>query len=584
VTTLTLRDYQREAIDAAYAWHATHDGACLLEVPTGGGKSLILGTIAAEAASSGASVLILAHRKELLEQNWRACQHAGLSPHDVGLISGQLNRKDRDRPVTVASIQTLANRPHSYGSWNLILIDECHLVSAGDNTRYQKVLRAARTMTPDVRIIGLTATPYRLGSGRLDEGDDALFHGTAYRVDLARLLEAGHLCPLISKATLSAIDTRGLATRGGEFVESALHQRCDDPALITAIVDELCTLGADRAKWLVFCAGVGHAQHMAEALTASGIPTAAVHGDLPADERRAALDGLKSGRLRALTNCDVLTTGYDEPAISLIAMCRPTLSTGLYVQMIGRGFRTHPSKTNTLVLDFAGNCLQHGPVDQVQIRPARKKGESTSVVAPRGKACPQCQEIIAASARLCPACQHAFPPPAPPQLVPRAFASPVLSTEAQHPVWHDVTHVEYSRHEPREATKKATLRVDYFYHFQRVAAEWICLEHSGFAREKASTWWAQRTDVPCPRTIDEALDVTEQLEVPQAISTIPDGKYRRVDRARFAHTPAAVSALPRACWSCGHWADTCTKWDDIPPDDVQRTGCDAWTDEDLIPF
>lgn len=582
--TLTLRDYQREAIDAAYAWHSTNDGACLIEVPTGGGKSLILGTLAAEAVAVGASVLILAHRKELIEQNWRACTQAGLPPDAVGLISGQLNKRDRDRKVTVASIQTLANRPHSFGAWDLVLIDECHLVSAGDNTRYQKVLRAAKTMTPDVRIIGLTATPYRLSSGRLDEGEDALFQGTAYRVDLARLLAAGHLCPLISKATLAAIDTSGLATRGGEFVDHALHQRCDDPALITAIVEELCTLGANRAKWLIFCAGVGHAQHMAEALTAAGIPTAAVHGDLDADARRTALDGLKSGRLRALTNCDVLTTGYDEPAISLIAMCRPTLSTGLYVQMLGRGFRTHPSKTDTLVLDFAGNCVQHGPVDQVQIRPARKKGDPTQPVAPRGKACPQCAEVIAASARMCPACQHEFPPPAPPQLVPRAFASPVLSSEAKLPTWHDVTHVDYAYHEPREASKKPTLRVEYYYHFQRIASEWVCIEHTGFAREKAETWWAQRSDLPCPASILEAIDLSGQLEVPVAISTIPDGKYRRVDRARFPHTPAAVSSLPRACWSCGHWADMCTKWDDTPPEDVQRTGCDAWTDSDLLPF
>lgn len=583
---LALRPYQREAIDAAYRWHATNEGNCLLVVPTGGGKSLIMGTIAREAVDGGARVLVIAHRKELIEQNWKAMQSAGLRALDCGLISGQHQRKDLHTPATVGSIQTLARSPYTYGPFDLLLVDEAHLVPRNEDTSYRKFLDAMRTKNPAVRTIGLTATPYRLDSGRLDVGEGRVFDEIAYEISIGTLLDAGFLSPLISKATLARYDVTGVAMRGGEYVEAALQSAVDDPETTKAVVEEMATLGRDRAKWLLFCAGVQHAEHMAEALTAAGFPAAAVHGALTPHERTERLMALRSGRLRALTNCDVLTTGYDEPSIDLLALCRPTASTGLHVQMLGRGFRTAPGKVDCLVLDFAGNCLRHGPVDAIRVKDLKKKGTQDAPA----KECPSCREIVGTATRVCPRCTFAFPPPAPTQLAPTAFLSPVMSREKVPPKWYDVTAVEYSRHEPKDKDKRPTFRVDYKYHFQRIATEWICIEHDGFAQEKARTWWADHLGGAFPRSIDEALDRAPGLEKPVAIALQPDGKYERVVNRRFADTgPLQRTPIKTngPCFFCAKWDDlatTCTQWGEAPPEEVRLIGCDAYTEDDLPPL
>lgn len=585
---MILRDYQRAAIDAAYTWHATNTGNCLVVVPTGGGKSLIMGTIAKEAVDGGARVLIVAHRKELIEQNWRAMQAAGLSALDCGIIAGQLGRKDTTTRATVGSIQTLARNPYNYGPFDLLLVDEAHLTPKNEDTSYRKFLDAQRTKNPNLRCIGLTATPYRLDSGRLDEGEGRVFHEVAYEISIGTLLDGGFLCPLISKATLARYDVSGVAMRGGDYVDSALQSAVDDPATTTAVVAELTALGAARGKWLVFCAGVEHAEHMAEALTLAGVAAAAVHGGLSKDERAGRLAAFRAGTLRALTSVEILTTGYDEPSIDLVAMCRPTASTGLYYQMVGRGLRTAPGKTDCLVLDFAGNCLAHGPVDALRVKTPGKK---TDGMAP-AKECPGCAEIVATATRVCPRCAHAFPPPERAKLAPSALLNPILSREQAVPTWHDITAVDYARHCPKDPSKRDTLRVDYRYHFQRVASEWLCIEHDGFARDKAVTWWAQHLGGVCPTTIDAALALVSTLETPTAISTEPDGAYTRITNRRFANDrgPAPAARTSGPCFFCGFWDDvmtTCTRWNATPPDDVRPVGCAEFTDCDAdeeLPF
>jgi DNA repair protein RadD len=540
--------------------------------------------MAKEAVDGSARVLVIAHRKELIEQNWKAMQSAGLPALSCGLISGQHKRKDVATPATVGSIQTLAKNPFAYGPFDLILVDEAHLIPRSDATSYRKFLDAQKTRNPNLRTIGLTATPFRLDSGRIDQGDDRVFHDVAYEISIQTLLDGGFLVPLISKATLVRYDVTGVAMRGGEYVEAALQSAVDDPETTKAVVQELGTLGKDRSKWLVFCAGVQHAEHMAEELTRAGFPAAAVHGGLPSHERTERLLALRSGALRALTNCDVLTTGYDEPSIDLLALCRPTQSTGLHVQMLGRGFRTAPGKVDCLVLDFSGNCLRHGPVDALRIKEPKKKGEGPAPA----KECPTCHEIVGTATRVCPRCGFDFPPPAPVQLAPSALLAPVMAREKLPPKWWDVTSVEYSRHEPKDPAKKATLRVDYKYHFQRVASEWVCIEHDGFAKEKAITWWADHLGGAFPASINEALTRTDSLEQPVAIALEPDGKFERVVNRRFAETSAlhAPAIKPNGpCFFCTHWDDlitTCTKYHTVPPNEVRLIGCESFADADAL--
>jgi DNA repair protein RadD len=580
---LTLRPYQRAAVDAVFQWVSTHDGHCLVCIPTGGGKSLIIGTIVAEVRDNapGARALILAHRKELIQQNVRAV--ASVMPlGQIGIYSAGLKRRDTTSPIIVAGIQSIARKPYDLGAFDVILIDEAHLVPTEDDTLYRKFIDAARLQNPHVRFVGLTATPYRLGHGLLHRGKGALFTDIAYDATVKSLIADGYLCPLISKATLTQLDTTGVATRGGEFVPGALEAAVDKDDTTAAAVLEMCGLFAGRNKWLIFCAGVKHAQHVADALLAAGISAAAVHGEMPAEDRRRTLDDFKAGAIRAITSMDVLTTGYDEPGIDAIALLRPTKSTGLYVQMVGRGFRLHPSKTNTLVLDFAGNVARHGPVDAIEVKDKSTAGGEGAVPT---KVCPNCQSIEVAGARLCTVCSFEFPaPPEKPMFEP-ASDLPILSTEPKPTTWHDVTMVEYHYHVPNGDGKLPSLRVEYFQNFKCVGREWVCLEHDGFARSKAEGWWKRRSAEPVPSTIEDAVRMTDELLTPSKIATQPDGRWTRIIEFVLPDPPAAPS-LTRACWTCRYWSEKkacCRKWDATPPADVQANGCETWTEIE-VPF
>lgn len=574
-----LRPYQRACVDALFGWCAAYEGNPLGVLPTGAGKSLVMGTLAAEAIQNAPAtrVLVLAHRAELISQNTRAVASV-LPLGSIGVYSAGLRKRDLTAQVTVAGIQSISRHAYELGAVDLILIDEAHLVPATDDTMYRKLVDAVRRMNPAVRFIGLTATPYRLGSGLLHRGKNPLFTDIAYDAPVRELIDAGYLCRLISKATIQHLDTSRVATRGGEFVAAQLEAAVDVADTTAAVVREVQSCAAARRKMLVFCAGVSHAEHVADAFADAGWPAAAVHGELSSADRADRLEQFRGGALRVLTSVDVLTTGYDEPSIDCIVMLRPTKSTGLYVQMVGRGFRLHPNKTDTLVLDFAENVARHGPVDAIEVR---EKPPTEGGAAPT-KTCPGCREIMYASLRVCPACGHAFPAPEAPPILPSASLSPILTSEAKPVTWHDVTSVEYFFHQ-RDESKTPTLRVEYMHGFRRVASEWVCLAHDGFARRKAERWWDARSPEPAPVKIDAALELVSDLLIPTAVATQPDGQYTRVVEYRF--TPKS-SGLPRACWTCEHGATEgyCAKWDAAPPADVQRTGCDDWTDEPVVPF
>lgn len=584
--TPQLRPYQRACVDACFEWASTHDGNALLVIPTGGGKSLIMGAIVSEALAnaSGTRALILAHRKELIAQNVRAVSSV-MPLGQIGINSAGLKSRDLTSPIIVAGIQSVARKPYEMGAFDVILIDEAHLVPTEDDTLYRKFILAAQLLNPKVVFIGLTATPYRLGFGVLHRGKGALFTDVAYEASVGELIRDGYLCSLISRATLAQLSVEGVGTRGGEFVAGALERAVDVEDTTIQVVSEMCEMFAARNKWLIFCAGVQHAEHVAEALRAAGIPTKAIHGELDAESRKQALWDFKEGRLRALTSMDVLTTGYDEPAIDAIALLRPTKSTGLYVQMVGRGFRMHPSKTNTLVLDFAGNVARHGPVDAIRSDQFKERGTGEGSVPT--KTCPECRAIVVAGVRTCPECNYAFPEPERLPILSEASMMPILSTEKAPVEWFEVSHVEYHYHQRDDKTP--SMRVEYYLGFRRLASEWICFEHQGFARTRAEQWWAQRDTDPPPDTIDEAIKRAEHDDFPHAVEIAiqQDGRWTKIVASKINASPQPP-VLPRACWSCGFFSERtkcCRKWDAQPPVEVQHTGCDAWTEDDAdLPF
>jgi DNA repair protein RadD len=247
-------------------------------------------------------------------------------------------------------------------------------------------------------------------------------------------------------------------------------------------------------------------------------------GDTPSAQREAIINDFKAGRIQCLTNANVLTTGFNAPAVDLIAMLRPTKSAGLYVQIVGRGCRLAPGKTDCLVLDFAGNIARHGPIDAIKPK-TPKAGEDGD--APT-KACPECDSIVHAAVRQCPDCGHMFPEP---QIKIDAKASTLDILSGGPPEWVPVTRVSYARHD--KTGKPPSLRVDYWSGLSS-HSEWVCIEHQGYARQKAASWWANRAPgLPLPRGVDEALAVSQRLKCPSQIAVRPSGRYTEIVGARF---------------------------------------------------
>ena len=530
---LTLRPYQQAAIAAIYGYFQENKGNPIVILPTAAGKSLVAASFIEGVLKSWPDqrILIVTHVRELIAQNH--AEMIGLWPEaPAGIYSAGLGKREARARILFAGIQSIHRRAAEIGHTDLVLIDEAHLIPGNSSTMYRRFLDGLARINPALKVIGLTATPFRLDSGMLHEGKNALFTDIAYEAPVRDLIDAGYLSPLVSKQPTTRLDVSKVGTRAGDFIQRDLAAAVDQEAITRAVVTEIIEHGRDRKSWLAFCSGVEHARHVAEEFARQGIICSTIFGDTPKDERDAIIVAFKRGEIRALASMGVLTTGFNAPAVDLIALLRPTKSAGLYVQMVGRGTRLAPGKENCLVLDFAGNVRRHGPIDLV--RPKRP-GEGGGGDAPT-KVCPKCESIIALSAAECPDCGYVFPPREV-KIAPTAATLPVLSPKVQ---WLPVHGVSYSRHDKLGGLH--SLKVTYSCGLKSYS-EWVCIEHHGYARQKAAEWWRKRAPgCPVPLTVDQAIAEAARLARPSAISVRPSGRYVEISGHRFepcAHSKPA---------------------------------------------
>ena len=540
---LTLRPYQEAAISSIYDYFKTNKGNPLIVIPTAGGKSLVMASFIEGVLKAWPDqrILIVTHVRELIAQNH--AEMIGLWPEaPAGIYSAGLGKREAQARVLFAGIQSIHRRAHEIGHTDLVLIDEAHLIPGNSSTMYRRFLDALQVINPALKVIGLTATPFRTGSGMLHEGKDALFTDIAYEAPVRDLIDAGYLSPLVSKQPNTRLDVSKVGTRAGDFIARDLAAAVDQDATTRAAVTEIITHGKDRKSWLAFCSGVDHARHVAEEFARQGITCRTIFGDTPKEERDAIIAAFKRGEIRALASMGVLTTGFNAPGVDLIALLRPTKSAGLYVQMVGRGTRLAPDKENCLVLDFAGNVRRHGPIDLV--RPKRP-GDGGGGEAPT-KVCPECDSIIALSATECPDCGYVFPAREV-KIAPTAATLPVLSPKVQ---WLQVHGVSYSRHDKRGGLP--SMKVTYSCGLKSYN-EWVCVAHQGYARQKALEWWRKRAPgCPMPRTVDDAIAQAGQLARPTAISVRPSGRFLEISGYRF--DPCATSTPASAPSATGNLA------------------------------
>jgi DNA repair protein RadD len=354
-----LRPYQTEAVEATLKHFRRESSPAVIVLPTGAGKSLVIAELARRAKGR---VLVLAHVRELVEQNHAKYVSFGL---EAGIFSAGLDRKDVSQKTIFGSIQSVARAPEEFfRDFSLLIIDECHRVSVEGETQYQTVITKLRAANPEIRILGLTATPYRLGFGWIYEYHsprklqqttaERFFKKCVYELTIRYMIRNGYLTnPVRLDAPVAFYDFSGLKIHGIHYLQSEIEKILKDSKRITQqIIQNIVDLAKDRQGVMIFTASVNHAQEIMRYLPP--YVSALVVGDTESADREAAIEAFKEKKLKFLVNVSVLTTGFDAPHVDVIAILRPTESAALYQQIVGRGLRLSPGKTDCLILDYTG--------------------------------------------------------------------------------------------------------------------------------------------------------------------------------------------------------------------------------------
>jgi DNA repair protein RadD len=527
-----LRDYQEEALFGLFDYFDRGmPGNPLIGLPTGTGKSLVIAESVRRIFQWWPTqrVMMLTHVKELIEQNAKKLLNQWPSA-PIGIYSAGLNSRDMHMPIVFGGVQSVANaimrdnkanadglirqNERHFGHRDLLFVDEAHLISSGENTMYQFVISELRKINPYMRVIGLSATLFRMKQGLLTEGDDALFTDVAFDLTnmdgFNRLLAQGYMSPLVARHTDAMIDTSKVGTVAGEFNQKQLEQQTDRPELIYKIVRETITKSAGREHGLYFAAGIDNAEHVAAVFQEHGINAYAVHSKLKSKVNDERIEAFVRGDIPWITNNGKLTTGFDFPPIDVIAFGRATMSPGLWVQMAGRGTRPWPGKWNCMGLDFARNRVRLGPInDPRKPRPKGKGGGDMPV-----RICDQCGTYNHASARFCELCGYEFAITT--KLLPTAGTQEFIKGDSVQIETFPVSKVIYRPHLKMKngiQVSPPMIRVSYICGL-REFNEYVTLEHPGLAGHRAREWWRQRFNGPVPVTTHEALLQTSYLRCP----------------------------------------------------------------------
>lgn len=549
------RWYQEGAVYAFFDYvKRDNSGHPIIAMPTGTGKSLVIAFIVWMLLRDycRARVMMVTHVQKLIEQNGAQLLKVwGSAP--IGIHSAGLNERDISQPIIYGGVQSIAPTiqkavalaaqfgmtPVHFGWRDLFIIDECHLLSPKDETQYMYVINELRKINPDMKVLGLSATPYRMKQGMLTD-QDGIFTDICYDItdyqSFNRLVAEGHMARLISKPTQNFIDMNGVKTdASGEFRSSHVEKAVDKGHILERALRELVDLGRDRRSWIVFNDSIKHAEETNEILQALGIESVVVHSKIKDCDRR--IRDYQNGMYQCLVNKDMCTTGFDHPMIDLIGDLQPTNSAGKHVQKNGRGTRPYEGKNNCLVADFARNIDRLGPIND-PLKP-KKPGEKQTGDAPV-KLCKEgekdangkfgCGAHNHASVRFCDHCGWQFPFEGAKIFASASTASPMRGDE---PVieYLDVTKVLYSRHEKRDSAgnliSPPSMRVTYICGVRKFE-DWVCFEHPGHASKMAKEWWRSRHFSDPPATTEEALKEVSKLRSPAKIRVHTNEKYPRV--------------------------------------------------------
>jgi len=500
MTKIEPYPYQKEAVAAVWRFMNRGYGNPVVVAPTGAGKSVIIAALIHEAVTqwTGTRVLCLADALELIEQNTEA--YVGVSGEGAftdgyGIYSASVGLRETRSPVTFAQIQSCHGRADIFGRVDFIVVDECHMVNTKSMGMYREFVNGLSVVNPLIKVVGFTATPFRLGHGYIFKGAETLFSGIAYEILIAKLIADGFLVPPVARAGICHADTSVIErSNTGEFQEASAT--LEFSRITAAAVVDMVNRVPDRKSILVFACSIEHAGQIVRELRAHGERAVElVTGNTPKVERSRVIQSVRDGSTRWLVNVGVFTKGFNARNIDVVVLLRATESAALYVQMIGRGLRTYPGKTECVVLDYGENVLRHGPIDAVK---PRQKGERRDNGEVRAKECVKCGVYIAIGCRVCPQCGGEQPvASAAPSHGTTPGNAALLSggdiTLAQpRDEWFDVRDMMVRAHNMGTPGIKPSLRVEYCIGLANWVSEFICPEHGGFPRQKAEQWMNTR--------------------------------------------------------------------------------------------
>lgn len=349
---ITLRPYQDGLVSDIRSAYLDGHRSVLAVLPTGGGKTVVFTWMAAEASRRNMRVGICAHRSEILDQ-------IGAALDQFGVQHGYVSPGRSPNPfasVQVCSIQAMASKKrlarYIDNPFDFLIVDEAHHAAGG--TQWHKIIEAHRGK----RILGVTATPERLSGEPLSVSFDHMIVGPS----TAELIALGALSPYRAYAP-SRPDLTGVRSQAGDYVKGELDEAMDRPTITgDAVMHYKRIVPGKRA--IVFCVSIAHAEHVAEQFEQAGVKAASIDGKMDRVERRGILKRFADGIVPVLTSCEIVSEGFDVPAIEAAILLRPTQSVTLALQQVGRSLRPYPGKTEAVILDHAGNLMRHGLPDE----------------------------------------------------------------------------------------------------------------------------------------------------------------------------------------------------------------------------
>jgi len=522
VIMIELRQYQIDGLNALWSYYTNGGkGNVLLCWPTGVGKSVCPAIFIREAMRlwPNQRFMLLTHSSELVAQDADALKSVWPTA-PIGIYSAGLKSKSIVDPIIYGTIQSVARLGAApFGHRDILWVDEAHLISDEEASMYLKFIAEMKAINPALKVIGLTATQFRMGMGLLTEGKlwNEVVHDLTSMENFNKLISDGYLAPLVTKKTSVSLDVSNVAMQKGEFVASQLQHEVDKAEITWKALQEAIHHGQNRRSWLIFASGIDHANHIAEMLTQLGIDCASVHSKQSSDYNKIAIAAFKKYELRAIVNYGKLTTGFNHPGIDMIVMLRPTMSVSLWIQMLGRGTRPEPEKRDCLVLDFAKNAMRLGPVNDPVL--PKKKGDKTGTVPI--KLCEACGVYHHIKAVRCEVCGKPFEFEV--KITERAGTDELIrEPEAIQVETFDVNYMLYNKKESRTG-KNPYLKVTYFCGINGID-EFVFPEAS--FRKSFVDWWRQRHTSEPPHFVDDVLKVTSELRQPRRIRVHVNKRYK----------------------------------------------------------